>query len=501
MTTRERIDALRALDRKMMTLQDAASVLSFDEETAMPPMGAEGRGAQIGALSALVHEIGTGSEMKSLVDALSKEDLNEADKALVHHHQRYLSHEGRLPAAFIEEEARLISLSQVAWVKAREASDFSLFAPWLEKIIALEKEKARIINPDAPAYDTLLDLYEEGQDAASVAAVFDPLEEGIHRIQEMIGGRTVETGFLYEQYNAARVHEFCLSVIDRMGFDRERGAVSISVHPFTSYLGQDDIRITTRYTDPSWFDPISTIVHECGHALYDMHASLNPAIRGTSVGLGRSMSLHESQSRFWENLVLRGRAFWDCCYTDLVNAVDTLRGVSIDDFWRAINSSKPSAIRVNADELTYALHIILRFRLEKALVEGDLEVAGLPEAWNQMSQEVIGYSVKDDREGCLQDSHWAQGLYGYFPSYALGSIADAAFYQALAADCGGNDGLEKAISEGRWSVVSGFLNKEIWSHGSMYGFDETVRRVTGRGLDVGCHLAYLEGKYRQVYNP
>ena len=495
------LETLKAADRRVSLLRDSIAVLSFDMETVMPEKAAEERGEQIALLSGLQHEFSLSDETCSAVECLKDdEELSLEDRALVRSWNRFLSIEGKLPKSFVEESARLTSLSQSAWVKARENDDFASYAPLLAEVFLNAEEKARIINPEADAYDTLLDLYEEGMNASFLASVFDPLETSIHEIMDMCCGRRVESGFLYVPYDRDRLHAFCMKIIIRMGFDFSRGLVSISAHPFTSYLGRDDIRMTTRYSDPSYFDSVSTIVHECGHALYDMNASLNEKIRGSGVGFGSSMSLHESQSRFWENMILRRRSFWLYAYPMLQEAVDGLQSVSLDDFYRAINRCTPSAIRVNADEVTYPLHIILRFRLEKMLMGGSLAVKDLPEAWNEMSSKIIRYDVKSDSEGCLQDVHWAEGLIGYFPSYAMGSIAAACFMKTLEERTGGKTALDERISRGEWNVVTDFQREEIWQYGSLYDFGTVVRRVTGHPLDADVYKAYLADKYKEIYN-
>ncbi len=500
MTREEALKTLKKYDREALILSDIVSTLSFDQETQMPVKGAEERSSQIAMIAALHHEKLTCDELREAVSTLENaEDLGD-EGALVKSYVRFYKGEGKLPSSFVEEEARLHSASQVEWAKARENNDFKSYAPTLTKVFALAREKAGLINRELNAYDCLLDLYEEGERCQWISSVFDPLEETIHSILDKIGDKKIESSFLYVPFDEARVHAFCLDVIKKMGYDFERGNVSISAHPFTSYLGMDDIRITTRYTDPSYFDSIATIVHECGHALYDLNASLNPAIRGTSIGYGTSMSLHESQSRFWENMLLRRHSFVEAIYPSLRKAVAELNEVKLDDFYRAINRGEPSAVRVNADELTYPLHIILRYRLEKAMVEGSLEVKDLEEAWNEGSKKIIRYSVKSPAEGCLQDVHWAEGLIGYFPSYLVGSIAAAAFMKTLEEKCGGSIALDEEIRGGNWAVVTDFQREEIWKYGSIYDFLTTVRRVTGGELDVNVYTSYLASKYGEIYN-
>ena len=259
------------------------------------------------------------------------------------------------------------------------------------------------------------------------------------------------------------------------------------------------MRITTRYTDPSVFDPIASVVHETGHALYDSHANLNPEIRGTSIGQGVSMGIHESQSRFWENMMGRSLAFWQCCYPELQEAVPSLKGVSLDAFHRAVNTIEPSAIRVNADEVTYNLHIILRYRMEKAIFEEGRSVSELPELWNTLSGKIIRYEVKNDSEGILQDVHWAGGMFGYFPTYTLGNLHAAAFLKKMTADLGGRDKLDEILRSGNWSAITSWQDENIWSKGGIYTPSDLVRRVTGKSLDAAPFKEYLIDKYKRIY--
>lgn len=501
MNTSRAVQALRDLDHRVMVLSDINSVLSFDMETAMPEKAVEGRGEQMAAVGAAAHTLATGKDARDLVSFLGgeSEGLGAVDAALVRKWSRFLSSEGRLPVDFVERESKLMSRSQSAWVKARAANDFASYAPVLEEVVAMMREKAELMRPGADPYDTLLDHFEEGMDSKSVQAVFDPLEKAVHKIMDDYPDDGSDDTFLFIPYDKDAFHKFCLDVIGRMGFEFDRGAVAISAHPFTSALGMDDVRITTRYTDPSYFDSLASIVHECGHALYDMRAGrVNPETRGTSVARGESMSVHESQSRFWENMMLRSLPFIECIWPGLVEAVPELGDVSPTRFWRAVNKSRPSAIRVNADELTYPLHIIMRFRLESALVRGELKVADLPAAWNEASLTTVRYEVRSDSEGCLQDVHWPEGLFGYFPSYAMGSIAAASFMKALEKARGGGDKLASDIREGRWDVVTSWQEENIWRHGSTKDFGSLVRDVTGAELDVGAYTSYLEAKHKAL---
>ena len=330
--------------------------------------------------------------------------------------------------------------------------------------------------------------------------VFGDLEESIHSLMDKIGDKKSDDTFLYTSYQESDLHAFCNEVIKRMGFDFNRGLVGYSAHPFTTTLGRDDIRITTRYTDPAIIDPISSIVHECGHALYEQHAALNSAIRGTSLSSGASLGIHESQSRFWENLMGKSYSFWTFEYPLLQKAVPSLETISLDSFYKAINNVTPSAIRVNADEVTYSLHIILRYRNEKAIFEHSVSVNELPSLWNELSSSILRYKPLNDKEGILQDVHWSQGSFGYFPTYALGNLYGAMFRTKLIEDLGGEAKLEAVLSSGDWLPITNWQNENIWRYGCLYTPSELLNKVTGRKLDASDFKKYLEVKYSKIYS-
>ena len=497
---RKELEYLRSQDEKITRLGNVIALLSWDMETILPEKAMEERSRQMGLLSTIKHEESTKDELRKAVSALSDDEtLSDADKGLVRFWQRFFRTEANLSSELVREMAEAEGNAHPAWVKARAENDYSLFAPHLEKLIEIAKKVAATVSPEKKCYDALLDMYEEGMDMATLDPVFSDLEESTHTLMDMTAGKNPEAGFLLEKYDEKALHEFCMGLSRRMGFDNLRGTTAISAHPFTTSLGPDDVRITTRYTDPSVFDPIASVVHETGHALYDSHANLNPEIRGTSIGQGVSMGIHESQSRFWENMMGRSLAFWQCCYPELQEAVPSLKGVSLDAFHRAVNTIEPSAIRVNADEVTYNLHIILRYRMEKAIFEEGRSVSELPELWNTLSGKIIRYEVKNDSEGILQDVHWAGGMFGYFPTYTLGNLHAAAFLKKMTSDLGGRDKLDEILRSGNWSAITSWQDENIWSKGGIYTPSDLVRRVTGKSLDAVPFKEYLIDKYKRIY--
>lgn len=502
MTSREALNALKAEDRKIVILSHSYAILSWDFETACPEKAAEERAEQLTLLSLMIHEKVTSDYVESLVSSITDEsDFSDAEKALVREWRKTLVQEKAIPSELVARLSRLEAECHVKWLEAREKSDFSVFEPSLSAMIDAQKEKAGCIAPDKLPYDALLDLYEPGITVADLDPLFDSLEKSIHEIMDKTGeaSASVDDSFLLAPYEEKALHEFCVEVVTRMGFDFTRGAIGLSAHPFTTTLGRDDVRITTRYTDEGLFDPIGSLVHEAGHALYEQNVSLNPEIRGTSLADGVSMGIHESQSRFWENFMGRRESFWSYWYPVIQDRIPTLKDVSFASFLKAVNKSMPSAIRVNADELTYSLHIILRYRLEKALFNGEIAVHDIPEYWNMMSKQILRYAPKNDAEGCLQDCHWSQGSFGYFPTYALGNVYAAMFLEQMICDLGGEENFERMISSGDYSRITGWQKEKIWYNGKVYMPKDLLRRVTGKELTLEPYVKYLSDKFEKLF--
>ncbi|MCK5736193.1 MAG: carboxypeptidase M32, partial [Spirochaetaceae bacterium] len=354
---------------------------------------------------------------------------------------------------------------------------FSAFAPHLEKVIGLEREYAAAISIDSETdvYDTLLDEYEPGASAKGIAEVFDGLDEGLRELMDKIhSGPPPKTDFLEKPYEIGKQDVFGQKIQNYMGYDIRRGRLDLSAHPFTTTLGPDDVRVTTRYDENLVLSGLFSNIHEAGHGLYEQGMGDN--LRNTLLADGTSLGVHESQSRFWENTVGRSKPFWERWYSDFQNLFpENLSGVDVDRFYRAVNSVQPSLIRVEADEVTYSFHIIIRFRLEQALISGDLMVKDLPGAWNDAYQELLGVTPPNDADGCLQDVHWSLGLFGYFPTYALGNLYAAQFTKSMEEELGSVStllGSEKADTILKW------LRENIHVHGRVFLPGDLCRRVT-----------------------
>ena len=496
------IDALFEFDRKISHIRNILALLEWDMETEMPSQGLEERGEESALLSSLYHKELCSPALAELVSSIDETTLSsDVDKALVRWYKKEIARETRLPSSLVERKSRVTSRAHASWFEAKRNNDFSFFKNDLKEIIDILREEAELIDSEKSRYDVLLDDYESGITTQDIDPLFNSLEAEIHRIMDKTEERSssFDDGFLRKGYDPSTLEGFCRHVMEKMGFDFSRGTVARSAHPFTTTIGPDDVRVTNRFTDKGLFDPLGSIIHETGHALYEMHSSLNPQIRGTSLSGGTSMGFHESQSRFWENFIGRSRAFWVYYYDDLRKIAPSLKGIALDDFIKGINKSTPSAIRVNADELTYSLHIIMRYRLEKDLIEGDLSVDDLPQAWNEASLNTIRYKVKNDSEGCLQDNHWAGGLFGYFPTYALGNIYAASLYKTLLSHIGGEEVLSASLEKGEYSAIVNFLDRNIWYKGGIYPPKDILLEITGKPLEMDSYVEYLENKFISLF--
>ena len=497
MTSTEALNYLKERDRYITSLGNISSVLSWDMETVMPPKGEEERVNEMSLIALLIHSAKNDDKLKEALSNIETEALSDADKALVREWKRDIEMSSKVPSELVKAMSEETGRAYSKWVEAKKNNDFALFKSSLENLIKLNKEYSSIIGDGT--YNTLLDLYERGASIEKIDPLFDELEEAIHSIMDRIDVSDIDTAFLNDKYDIKKEEDFCKEIAIKMGFDMSRGALGIVEHPFTTTLGPDDIRISNRFTDDGFMDPIFSIIHETGHALYEMNASLNPEIRGTSLSQGASMGLHESQSRFWENQMGHSLSFWSYFYPGLKKYMPQLESISLENFVKAFNAPHPSAIRVNADELTYSLHIILRYRLEKALFDGSLSVSDIPEAWNEGSVKTIRYKVKSDSEGCLQDSHWSGGSFGYFPTYALGNLDSAQFLDKLYKDCGGKKKIDNALESGNFELITSWQNKNIWHYGAIYEPATLLERVTGNVLSVKPFIKYLEDKFFNLY--
>lgn len=498
-------EELCRLGREIGTLSAVAALGSWDQETYMPASASSHRAEQQALLAGLIHERKTSPRMGELIAACEGDRSVTGDPATaasVREFRRDFDLATKLPRELVEELARLGTEAQQAWKEARAKSDFGMFAPFLERIVTLVRRKAECYGwkREGEAYDALLDEFEPGGTAKDVEAIFAPLRG---RLSAFLGevssrGKPPSTACLGAKVPADRQHALGLFCLEAMGFDLKAGRLDTTTHPFCSGLAPGDTRLTTRYREERFTDALYGTLHEMGHGLYEQGLPKGESSAwGTPLAEAVSLGIHESQSRMWENFVGRSREFWTWALPHARRILGPpLASATADDLYRAVNTATPSLIRVEADETTYNLHIMLRFELERAIVTGDLTVRDIPGAWNARVKEYLGLDVPDDRRGCLQDVHWSFGAIGYFPTYALGNLYAAQFWEAMVRDI---PGLQAGIARGEFGPLLSWLREKIHRHGRRYRAADLCRQVTGRPLSADAFMRHIEGKIRPIY--
>jgi len=496
----EHLKQLRAVLAEVSDLNYAMAVLGWDQQTFMPDGGAEERGDQLSTLARLAHERMTAPVLGQLLSNLQPYaaglPAGSDDACLVRVARRDYERAVKVPPAWVAEFARVTAVAQNVWQQARAASDFPRFQPHLERIVELRREYASFFAPYSHVYDSLVEDFEPGMKTADVQAIFDILRPAQVALVEAIAGRPqVDDSFLHQEFQPQGQWDFGAKVVTGMGFDWNRGRQDRSVHPFTTSFGLGDVRITTHVRPDSLVSALFGSIHETGHALYEQ--GFDPALRRTPLAAGASYALHESQSRLWENIVGSSKAFWRHFYPQLQQQFPVQLGnVDLDSFYRGVNRVNPSLIRIEADEATYNLHIMLRMELEIALMSGDLRPADLPTAWAERMQAYLGITPPDDARGVLQDVHWSNGSFGYFPTYALGNLISAQLWERACADL---PDLETRIAEGHFEILLGWLRENVHRHGAKFEPQALVERITGSRIDPQPYLRYLTRKYSEIY--
>jgi carboxypeptidase Taq len=482
-------------------LGSCAGVLGWDERTYMPRQGSVHRAEQMALLARMTHEMLTAPEVGQLLGEVETSglvrDKDSVPAANVREIRHLYDRAGKLPKELVEELARVTTRAQQVWQEARKASQFSAFQPWLERILKLKRQEAAAVGYTQAPYDALLDEYEPGATTAEITRAFSALREDLVPLVGAVtaSGRKPRRDVLEREYPVDRQEVFGQAAAAAIGFDFEAGRLDVTTHPFCSGLGPGDCRLTTRYNPRHINDALFGTLHEAGHGIYEQ--GLDPQHYGTPAGSAASLGIHESQSRMWENFVGRGRPFWEHFFPRARQVfLRTLRDVSLDDFVFAINDVRPSFIRVEADEATYNMHIILRFELEQALVSGDLQPADVPAAWNERFRKSFDLTPPTDALGCLQDVHWSFGGIGYFPTYTLGNMYAAQFMEQARQDLGD---LDADFRRGEFGRLKGWLNEKIHRQGQRYRAGELCRRVTGKPLSHQPLLTYLRTKYEPLY--
>ena len=494
----EKLNQLKEILGEVSDLNHAASVLSWDQQVNMPPGGGEARGQQLATLGKLSHEKSTSDKVGKLLDDLKQEfaGSDSDDAALVRVAARNFDKTMRVPSEFVSEQAVVTTAAFEAWVEAKKKSDFSIFHPHLEKVFDLARKYVSFFPPSDHPYDVLLDDYEPGMKTADVQGIFDKLRpQQVKLIRNIKSAKQVKADFLHKKYAEKKVWDFSAAIASKFGYDFTRGRQDKAAHPFETSFSVNDVRITNRY-EPD--NPLATLfsgMHEAGHAMYEQ--GVNPAYERTPLANGVSSAVHESQSRMWENLVGRSLPFWEHFFPELKKAFPTqLDGISAKTFYKAINKVEPTFIRVNADEATYNLHIMLRLELEIAMIEGKIAIKDLPEIWNTKMQEYLGITPPDDAHGVLQDIHWSAGLIGYFPTYALGNLVSAQLWEKINKDI---RDLDQQIHNGKFDALLAWLRKNIHVHGHKYDPQDLVKKVAGSKIDPSAYVRYLTKKYSDIY--
>jgi carboxypeptidase Taq len=536
-THAESLAVLHRIDREYRHLEKVLAALQWDQETCLPPKGVEERAEQLALIQGIAHGRLVSPETGRCLAALGStaetprgdEGLPALERDFLRVMYRAYDRAAKLPAEFVSAAARAEGLSQAAWARARRADDFSAFLPHLRTMIDFARQKARYWgysdtpsggtprgggavpaegaaepgdSPAAPGnragkgslYDGLLDIYEPGLSAEDIGALFKPLGERLSALLKELSSPPAYP-FLEQEYDVDAQARFNRQLMGYLGFDRDRGRLDISAHPFTTSLGADDVRITTRYFPRNPLSSIFSVIHESGHAFYEM--GFPPELRFSCLADGASMAIHESQSRLWENVIGRSRPFWEGLFPLLRRHFPGQLG-SADPglFYRAVNQVRPSLIRVDADEVSYALHIILRFRLEQELIAGELPPEDLPGRWRDYSRRYFNLESETDSDGVLQDVHWSMGAFGYFPSYALGNLYGLQIWGQLRRDL---PDIEEALAAGRFAPVHEWLADRVFRWGCRLTPTELLLNITGEKLSAAPFLDYIETKYRELY--
>ncbi|MGD0517025.1 MAG: carboxypeptidase M32 [Thermoguttaceae bacterium] len=487
--------------RQMALIASIESVLGWDEHVNLPVSAGEYRAEQITFIVGMIHKRWVDKQFGDWLEILAAGPLaadQTSDAAInIRRLKRQRDKKVKLPQSLVEELTRTAVLGQLVWQDARRKNDFAMFRPHLEKMISLKKQQAEALGYQGHPYDALLDEYEPEALTSDVARVLNGLREQLVPMVTTIlhSARLPRTDILKRNFPLETQRILSRQAAESMGYDFGRGRLDVSVHPFTVGLGPHDCRITTRYDERFFNAAFFAVMHEAGHGLYEQ--GLPPEHYGVPLGEAASLGIHESQSRMWENLVGRSRAFWEHFFPKAKALFPSaLDNVSLDEFYFAINKVSPSLIRVEADEATYNLHVLIRFELELAMIEGHLQAADLPGAWNEKYQKYLGLTPPNDTEGVLQDMHWSGGLIGYFPTYALGNLYAAQFLAQARSDLGDLDAM---LRRGEFQPLVQWLREKIHGQGHRHTAAELVRRITGRPLSHEPLMAHLHEKFHTLY--
>ena len=498
MSVKEKYNRIVSHLRKLKDLSAANALMQWDQEVYMPINGGVQRGQQLATLSAVYHEYATNKEyIQNLKDLIFEESLTDKEKRNVEEALRDAKNSLKFNVDFVKRKSLLISKAFHTWEEARKQNDYSIYAPVLKEMVDLKKEEARIWGFIDHPYDALLDQYERGMRSNQLESLFEKVKDKlIPFINEIRNKETIDRSPFQGNFDKDKQWNFGIDLLKDLGYDFSRGRQDLSTHPFTISFGSNDVRVTTRVKEDNISEMIWSCIHEGGHALYEQ--GLLEENYGLASGEACSLSIHESQSRLYENNLGRSREYWIKNF-ELIKSYfpGKFEAVDFESFYKAMNAVKPSLIRTSADELTYHFHVIIRFEIEKGLMEGSIKVEDLDKIWNKKYKDYLGVEVPDDNQGVLQDVHWAHGGFGYFPTYSLGSFYGAQFFAHATKSI---SGLKEEIEQGNYHSLLTWLRKEIHQYGKTYNSQELCDKVTGEALNIDYFMNYVHDKYGEIYN-
>lgn len=500
MDTKKEMAKLKKRLKEIAHLAHASKLLSWDREVYMPDAGTEHRAEAASELSGLIHKkilaLNSDELLSNLHEAEKSGDLKDDDAAIIRETWRDYKRKAELPEKFVRQLSQLTSEAQSIWRKARENDDFDQFAPTLKKIVEMQQEKAEHLGYEETPYDPLLEGFEPRMTTEKTEKIFTDLRDFLVPLIEDIRGQELSINKQIEgqEVPIEEQKEFNRAVAEEMGYDFHAGRLDASTHPFTQAMSPQDARITTRYTPTNLLSSLTATIHEMGHGLYEQ--GLPDAHYGTPLAEPASLGVHESQSRLWENHIARSLPFSKWLHQKLTKQLAGLENISANGVYKELNTVTPSLIRVEADEVTYNLHIIIRFELEKALIEGSLSVEELPEQWNEKYEKYLGIEVPNDAEGVLQDIHWSMGSFGYFPTYTFGNLYAAQLDQAMRKEI---PEIDTKIRSGGFEQIVSWLQNNIHRQGKRYSAEELIENVTGNRLRVDAFKSYIQSKYGNLY--
>jgi len=482
---------------RIADLRNASAILQWDQETYLPPKGAHFRGQQISTLTELSHQLFTAEDLGNILqELLTKEDLAKDERRNVELTLEDYNKNKKYPASFVRQLSEHTNQTFHAWLEARKHNSFKYYEQSLDKMIQLKKQEADILGYAEHPYDALLNEYEKGATVSLLDQTFDSLLPSLKALFDQIAAApAIDNSFLYQTFPKDKQWEWGLYLIKELGFDMEAGRQDISEHPFSISFNPQDVRITTRIDENDFGNMTWSCIHEVGHALYEQ--GLPSEHYGLPLSEACSYSIHESQSRLWENNVGRSLPFWNHYYTSLKQFFpEQFNAVELEQFYRGVNKVQPSLIRTEADEISYHFHVFIRYELEKKLIEGSITTSDIPAYWNEQYKKLLGVEVPDDKQGCLQDVHWSHGSFGYFPTYSLGSFYAAQFYAAANTQI---IGFETHIEKGNMAPLLQWLKNQVHRKGRFLTSEELCKEITGKSLDTSYFMAYLLEKYASIY--